>query len=313
MAELASSIITVSVYVLGAFLILATSGLVAFLIYLRYGKNKPQVDVMKQMFEEMVDEAVTNKPGNMVVLERVPFPALATFKTDDGSVSQQALGEYSAAIRGIRGNGVRLGPIIGHATFDLLASVQDMMLEFDEKTKNTDTKGMTEAEFEAYKAAKEAVDSRRDEYDAILKAAGTRLHFFVYEVRRPGRLFFQTRRERRGIFAFDDQAFGLGSMDGIVTLAGEGTERLAIYFQILSGYPERLDIIRTHITSYSRIYAMSMFESNIVEFIKKAVGGDSDFYKTRIISEASRPTPQPSTNFIPYAVPGAPSGPGGGR
>lgn len=281
MAELAQTILTVVMFGFALIPGILAATIIAGFLYLRYFKQEKDIDVMKRMFDEMVQEAVANKENNLSVLERIPVPAMLDIRSvrANGPDAVAAINRYTERLSQIRGKGTFMGKITGHATFDLMATIQDLMLKFDEKPEFEHTEGMSPAEQAAFDNSKKAREGRRQEYEKILNDAGHLLHFFVYEVKTGTRFFIFPKIEQRGIFAFGDQIFGLDSDDGTVQLAGEGTARLAVYFQILSGYPDRLDLIRTHMVSYSRIYTSMVLEANVLDFVMRAVGGDVDYYK----------------------------------
>ena len=282
MSSITESLVTLALFTGSLIPGLLIGCLIALFFYLKFRKP-PQIDLMKRMFEEMVEEAVINRSPNMLLLERAAIPSMLDLK--EAGVDPEKMEKYTKAVENKRGGNTILGGIVGHVSFDLLATIQDLMLEFNEKPKVEDLSGMSEAQQEAYKMANSARLEKLKEYKEVLTMAGQNLHFFVYETKEKARLI-GTKTVRRGVFAFQDQIFGLGSDDGVVTLAGDGTARLAVYFQVLTGYPSRLDLVTTHLVSYSRIYTGLLLVSNEAEYLMRAMGGDTDFMKMMKMAQA---------------------------
>jgi hypothetical protein len=192
-------------------------------------------------------------------LYRLDVPNLQELRSNP-SLNPEVINKF---LRKFEGNkqGIHYGRVVGFNTFDLLATLDDL------------TVGET--------LNKEQADTAK----TILQTVGTRIHLIVYE---KSRGWF--RKTRQGIFCFDHQLIGLNSSDGIITFLGAGTQRLAVYFQTPSGYPEMIDVVRTHLVSLSRIRTAMMLESNIIEFVLNAVNFDTTALKTIELYSATRPT-----------------------
>jgi hypothetical protein len=250
--------------------------------------KKKAVDQMLQMYEEMIEMAIVNKQSNMIELFRYPAPFFGRVmrridefctkitKDDKGKIIKTEV--VDREIKEIRNDlqdieekisgqsAVYLGKVIGYNKFDMLATTEGMI--------------MPEGTEDDPRVAEimEKTSEKRKVLEDLIKECGRYMNFIVYEKDMGGIWIFK-KKYKQGVLAFDDQLLGLNSADGIVTLLGEGTQKIGIYFSVPSGYPERIQVLLTHLIETSRIRWSMLHEANIINLTEKAANLDTQFLK----------------------------------
>jgi hypothetical protein len=276
-------LLLITVPFIAAFLVFC----VVVLLFL-WSMKKKAVDQMLIMYDEMIEQAIINRQSNQIELYRYPAPFFGRVmhridelctkitKDDKGKIIKTEV--VDKEIKEINDNlknleerisgqsAVFLGKIIGYNKFDMLATVEDSLMpegiEDDPRIKEI----------------METNNEKRKVLEELIEECGRFINFIVYEKDMGGFWIFK-KKYKQGVLAFEDQTLGLNSADGIVTLLGEGTQTLGIYFQTCSGYPQRIQVLLTHLIDVSRIRLSMLHEANIVNLTEKAANLDTQFLK----------------------------------
>jgi hypothetical protein len=246
--------------------------IVGFILYNIFGKKKARQDTIKEMYKEMIEDAKINLPDHMLHLYRVPIPFLGDFIgkiTDD--TSQKATVNELKTVLGKHRKSVYLGEIVGFNRIDLIATLEDLVMpegKYDDPLKLKKDGGTL---------------GEQDIKDIItlVEKCGRYLNFIAYKPKKKGLTDFP---KDEGILAFDDMLLGVESEDGIVTLLGDGTDKIAVYFSIPAGYPERMKVTLTYLIERGWIRWAMRLESVHIESTEDAMRLDTTSQKMMTFS-----------------------------
>lgn len=259
LAELFGDLIKI-LFILIPILLLVGGAIVV--IWLIFKSKKMSKDEWKEMFREMKADAIINVPPHMKKLYRIHMPFMSDF-VDENKGSPDIVEKLEKVLDRHKRRGILLGDIVGFNRIDMLATIEDYLVP---------TKADDQPLLELTEESKKEIEQLKVEFMKF----GRFLNFIVYKPRNQG--IFK-RGHVEGILCFDDQIVGVNSDDGVVACLGEGSDRLGIFFSILSGYPHRTKVTLTYLQVRSWIRWAMRTQGSVVEVTEKAIRMDADSKK----------------------------------
>jgi len=281
-AETIGNLAWVAVFGLGFGLLVLIGG---FILWNVLGKKKAHTDLMKEMYTEIKHDAKLNFDDSLKFLYRAPIPPMGDYveklQVSDPKEREQAKDELREIFSTTR-RAVYMGEIIGFNRIDLIATLEDMIMP---ENKFDDPLDLQKS------MHKLTEDDIKDLVDMI-ETSGRFLNIIVYKPRKKSLLSFASEEV---LLALDDQLLGVTSADAILTVLGEGTDRLMVYFSIVSGYPQKLRLLINYFTERGYVRYAGRILSSIIDVSEQASRFDSDSQKVmafNALSNMGRPRPE---------------------
>lgn len=275
-AQTTSDIFTLLLGVVGVILLIA---LVVVIIWYVVNRKKGFKDSWKEMSIKIKKDSILNVPDYMHRLYRLPIPPLNEFlgrievkRDEKGKIVEDTTNEIVGKLRDIFSNqrtaSVHLGNIIGFNRIDMLATVEDMLVPTGK-----------------YDKPLEIINQNQiDETKAILKKCGNFINVITY-VPKKHKLFDLNPEEV--ILAWDDQLCGIQNQDGDLYILGQGTDRLAMYFSVVSGYGDRIKAVETYLIARGWIDWAIRLQAAMVEIVEVGMRMDTTTQKVLTASALS--------------------------
>jgi hypothetical protein len=200
---------------------------------------------------------------------------------------RETLEEYNHHI-GRNKRGVYKGQIVGYNAINLYSSFEDLYQAQDDKGNYFFT--ILDEEGDPQKVMISAEE--RENALRLIKEWGSLLHVIVY--RRESGWFIFKKFLESAVLCFEDQLIGVNSDDGILTLLGAGTEKLGFYFEIPSGYPDRVKVLMTFFKNLTFIRMNNQTLANVFDLVNNSLTMNPELVKAIAIESARRPAAQKS-------------------
>lgn len=263
-AETTSELLN-SVIGIGLLLILAI--LVVAVLYYVFGKKKGFKDTWKELFVKLKDDSIKNMPDHMKRLYRMPIPPLNEYlgavdlTTDEGVKKRdEVLERLRDIFHGQRTASVYLGEMVGFNRIDMLATIEGMLVPIPGEASPVER----------------ASEQQLKEVKDVLSKCGKFINIITYKPKNKKLLNFD---KEEVIIAWDDQVLGLLNCDGDLYVLGQGTDKIAMYFSVVSGYADRVKAVLTYLTERSWIDWSTRMQMSMVEVVETGMRMDTTTQK----------------------------------
>jgi len=251
----------------------------AILKYL-FDKKKGFKDDLKEIALEMKKDSKINCPSNLSQLFRVPLPSPGEFlrsvnlAVEDPKVSdfgrientaedlfERIKGVFDDTIRSQHSASVFLGDIVGYNEINMLAALEDIIVPSSDKDEDI-LVNVTEKE--------------RKEVRDILIRCGNFLIVITYV---PKKTKLLSLDQEEILLCWRDQVSGLHSADNKLYVYGQGTDKIAIHFSIVSDFSDRVKPTLTYLIDRGWIRLAMRHQSMLSSIAQEAMQSDSGYQK----------------------------------
>lgn len=271
-AQTTSDLFTILLGVIGVVLLIA---IVVTIIWYVFNRKKGFKDTWKEMFIKIKKDSILNLPEYMRRLYRLPIPPLNEFlgkidlTTEDGIKKRdETINQLRNIFSNQRTASVQLGNIVGFNRIDMLATIEDMTVPIGKYDKPLET------------ISKENLE----EIKTILDKCGNFINIITYVPKKHKLLDLNPEEV---ILAWDDQLCGIQNQDGALYILGQGTDKLCMYFSIVSGYSDRIKAVETYLIARGWIDWATRLQAAMVEIVEVGMRMDTTTQKVLTASALS--------------------------